>query len=29
MAITLPQSMQRILAEGGLVPFFKKYGSLA
>jgi len=28
-AVPLPQIMQRILAEGGLVPFFKKYGSLA
>lgn len=24
----LPEIMRRILAEGGLVPFFKKYGSL-
>jgi len=28
-AVPLPRIMQRILAEGGLVPFFKKYGSLA
>jgi 3-isopropylmalate/(R)-2-methylmalate dehydratase small subunit len=27
-AIPLPKIMQRILAEGGLVPFFKKYRSL-
>jgi 3-isopropylmalate/(R)-2-methylmalate dehydratase small subunit len=27
-AIPLPEIMQRILAEGGLVPFFKKYRSL-
>jgi 3-isopropylmalate/(R)-2-methylmalate dehydratase small subunit len=27
-AIPLPEIMQRILAEGGLVPFFKKYGTL-
>ena len=27
-AVPLPKIMQRILAEGGLVPFFKKYGSL-
>ncbi len=27
-AIPLPMIMQRILAEGGLVPFFKKYRSL-
>ncbi|MBU2054640.1 MAG: 3-isopropylmalate dehydratase [Proteobacteria bacterium] len=26
--IPLPEIMQRILAEGGLVPFFKKYGAL-
>ena len=27
-AVPLPEIMQRILAEGGLVPFFRKYGSL-
>ena len=27
-AAPLPEIMQRILAEGGLVPFFKKHGSL-
>ncbi len=27
-AVPLPMIMQRILAEGGLVPFFKKYRSL-
>jgi len=27
-AVPLPEIMQRILAEGGLVPFFKKYKSL-
>jgi 3-isopropylmalate/(R)-2-methylmalate dehydratase small subunit len=27
-AVPLPGIMQRILAEGGLVPFFKKYGTL-